>query len=62
MGAALSYPGKPPTVRSSLRRGHLSLTVTFQPVRRGACTGRLLVEIDSAGGRFTEVVLKGRGI
>jgi hypothetical protein len=43
-------------------RGQLSLSVIFQPVTRRACTGRLLVEIDSAGGRWTEVVLKGRGI
>ena len=41
---------------------HLSLSVIFQPVARRACTGRLLVEIDSAGGRWTEVVLKGRGV
>ena len=40
----------------------LAMTVTFQPAAPGACSGHLLLEIDSAGGRFTRVELRGRGI
>ena len=42
--------------------GQLVLTVSFHPAAKQACSGLLLLEIDSAGGRFTRVPLKGRGI
>ena len=42
--------------------GDLMLTLAFQPVVTGACTGELLLEIDSASGRFTPVPLTGRGV
>ena len=42
--------------------GELVYTVTFQPAQRRTCSGLLLLEIDSAGGRFTRVPVKGRGI
>ena len=43
--------------------GDLMLTLAFQPVVTGACTGQLLLEIDSASGRFTPPVpLTGRGV
>ena len=41
--------------------GDLVLTLAFQPVVTGACAGELLLEIDSANGRFTPVALNGRG-
>lgn len=44
------------------QQGQLTLTLTFQPAAPGACQGLLLIEIDSAGGRFTRVVLTGRGV
>jgi hypothetical protein len=42
--------------------GQLALTVAFHPAAKQACSGLLLLEIDSAGGRFTRVGLKGQGI
>ena len=42
--------------------GQLTLTVAFSPAARQTCSGLLLLEIDSAGGRFTRVPLKGQGI
>jgi hypothetical protein len=42
--------------------GDLVLTLAFRPVETGFCAGELLLESDSAVGRFTPVVLKGRGI
>jgi hypothetical protein len=59
-GFALSGP---PSNRPIIPpHGQLVLTVGFQPVARRACSGFLLLEIDSAGGRFTRVALTGRGI
>jgi ASPM-SPD-2-Hydin domain-containing protein len=43
-------------------QGQLALTVAFQPATRRACSGFLLLEIDSAGGRLTRVPLTGRGV
>ena len=43
-------------------QGQLAVTVTFRPEARQACSGLLLFEIDSAGGRFREVPLKGEGV
>jgi len=43
-------------------QGQLALTIVFHPAQRRACSGLLLLEIDSAGGRFTRVPLKGLGI
>ena len=43
-------------------RGQLTVTVAFRPSERRACSGLLLLEIDSAGGRFREVPLKGEGV
>ena len=43
-------------------QGQLALTIVFHPAQRRACSGLLLLEIDSAGGRFTRVPLKGRGV
>lgn len=57
--AAFSGAGNRPVIAA---QGQLALTVTFQPPARGACSGHLLLEIDSAGGRFTRVKLEGRGI
>jgi hypothetical protein len=42
--------------------GQLTLNVTFKPAAPRVCSGHLLLEIDSAGPRFTRVALKGRGI
>ena len=43
-------------------QGQLALTIVFRPEQGRACSGHLLVEIDSAGGRFTRVPLNGRGV
>jgi hypothetical protein len=43
-------------------QGQLVVTVDFRPAERRACSGLLLLEIDSAGGRFMEVPLKGQGV
>jgi hypothetical protein len=40
----------------------LAVTVVFRPAERLTCAGLLLLEIDSAGGRFMEVPLKGQGV
>jgi hypothetical protein len=40
----------------------LTFTVTFRPVVQGACSGELLLQIDSAVGRYTQVLLTGRGV
>jgi hypothetical protein len=45
-----------------LPHGQIAVTVSFRPAARQSCSGLLLVEIDSAGGRFTRVPLKGRGV
>jgi len=42
--------------------GQLTFTVTFHPGAQGACSGELLLEIDSAVRRFTQVPMTGRGI
>jgi hypothetical protein len=42
--------------------GELAFTLTFRPVVQGACSGALLIEIDSAVSRFAQVTLKGQGI
>jgi len=39
-----------------------TLTIRFRPVVEGQCSGRLIVDVDSAGGRTGQVSLKGRGI
>ena len=43
-------------------QGQLVVTVDFRPDARRACSGLLLLELDSAGGRFMEVPLKGQGV
>jgi hypothetical protein len=43
-------------------RGQLALVITFRPAERQRHSGSVLLEIDSAGGRFSRVRLKGRGI
>jgi len=42
--------------------GRLDVGITFQPPDRRVRSGLLFLEIDSAGGRDTRVVLKGRGM
>jgi hypothetical protein len=42
--------------------GELAFTLAFHPVVQGTCSGDLLLEIDSAVGRFTRVALTGRGV
>ena len=42
-------------------RSELILGVIFRPVERRACSGALLLEIDSAAGRHTRVPLLGTG-
>lgn len=42
--------------------GHVVLTTTFRPPDGRSYSGRLLLEIDTAGERFTQVPLTGRGI
>ena len=42
-------------------RGKFALTIRFRPLKREAYTGRLLLEIDASGARFTRVSLKGYG-
>jgi hypothetical protein len=42
--------------------GELAFTLTFHPVVHGACSGELLLEIDSAVRRFARVALTGRGV
>lgn len=41
--------------------GQLTFIVAFHPAQRGACSGLLFLEIDSAGGRMTRVQLHGSG-
>ena len=43
-------------------RGLVTVTVVFRPAERRQCSGLLLLEIDSAGGRFTRVPLTGKGV
>ena len=43
-------------------RSDVTFTVTFQPSQRRTCSGALLIEIDSAGGRFMRIPLRGQGI
>jgi Abnormal spindle-like microcephaly-assoc'd, ASPM-SPD-2-Hydin len=38
----------------------VTFTVTFQPSQRRTCSGALLIEIDSAGGRFMRIPLRGQ--
>jgi len=42
--------------------GNITFTITFLPTQRRACSGSLLLEIDSAGGRFMRVPIEGRGV
>jgi hypothetical protein len=42
--------------------GHVALTATFRPPDERSYSRRLLLEIDTAGERFTQVPLTGRGI
>jgi hypothetical protein len=42
-------------------RDQFVLTIRFRPLKRGAYTGGLLLEIDASGGRFTRVSIKGYG-
>lgn len=42
--------------------GDTTFTITFLPTARRACSGSLLLEIDSAGGRFMRVPIAGRGV
>jgi hypothetical protein len=42
--------------------GDITFTITFLPTQRRACSGSLLLEIDSAGGRFMRVPIEGRGV
>jgi hypothetical protein len=42
--------------------GKLAFTLAFHPMVQGESSGDLILEIDSAGGRFTRVTLKGRGV
>ena len=42
--------------------GDMTFTITFLPTQRRACSGSLLLEIDSAGGRFMRVPIEGRGV
>ncbi len=39
-----------------------ALDVTFRPLARGECAGRLLVEVDSAAGRIRIVAVRGVGV
>jgi len=39
----------------------LTFVLAFHPAVQGPCSGELLLEIDSAVGRFTRVKLEGRG-
>ena len=43
-------------------RSELILGVVFRPMERRACSGALLLEVDSAAGRLTRVPLLGTGI
>jgi len=43
-------------------RGQLALTITFRPAEPNRYSATLWLEIDSAGGRFTRVPLKGHAI
>ena len=42
--------------------GDVTFTITFLPTQRRACSGSLLLEIDSAAGRFMRVPIDGRGV
>lgn len=42
--------------------GDMAFTITFLPTQRRACSGSLLLEVDSAGGRFMRVPIEGRGV
>ena len=42
--------------------GDMTFTITFLPTQRRACSGSLLLEVDSAGGRFMRVPIEGRGV
>jgi hypothetical protein len=57
--AILSPPGDRSVIPA---HGELALTLTFHPVVQGACSGQLLLEIDSAVRRFTHVALTGAGV
>jgi hypothetical protein len=43
-------------------KSDVAFTVTFQPSERRTCSGALWIEIDSAGGRFMRIPLRGQGI
>ena len=43
-------------------KSDITFTVTFQPSQRRTCSGALLIEIDSAGGRFMRIPLRGQAI
>jgi hypothetical protein len=38
------------------------LTIRFRPLERRAYTGRVVLEIDAAGARFTRVLVRGSGV
>ncbi|MGQ0736595.1 MAG: Ig-like domain-containing protein [Acidobacteriota bacterium] len=42
-------------------KGQAELPVVFSPASPGICPGTLVLEVDSAGGRFKQVRLEGRG-
>jgi hypothetical protein len=56
--AVVDPPADPPVIPAV---GEWVFAVTFQPAERRACSGFVLLEIDSAGGRFITVSLTGRG-
>jgi hypothetical protein len=58
-GFAWSNQGLPLVIPA---RGQLALTITFRPAEPNRYSAALWLEIDSAGGRFTRVLLKGRGV
>jgi len=58
-GFALVSPIRAPSVIPA--HGELAITLA-SPHLEGASSGDLLLEIDSAVGRFTRVGLKGRGV
>lgn len=43
-------------------QGEAALDVTFRPLARGECAGRLLIEVDSAAGRIRIATIRGMGV
>src|SRR5262245_37148194 len=56
---AVSGAGDRTTVAA---KSDVTVTVTFQPSQRRICSGVLLIEVDSAVGRFMRIPLRGQGI